>query len=318
MCDTENSRLCVFSPEGHFLTKIASKGAEPEQLNNPMSVTLTRDDDEDIVVTDSVNAAVKVFNQKGELVSVFCQNRTFDFPYGVASMSDHHLVVTDVCQHAVYVLYPSGCVKHKWGKYGDGDLEFDHPYHVTVNADDNIVVCDAGNTAIKLFTQTGVPLQKFTMQDFRLHDEHFIIMQGITVDPDGNLLIIGNSTVYICARNGRLWEVLLPSDGLISPKCLAYSHAGHLVITESGLDHRHEISIYEYDLNDFKMLQRMPLAALMGSATGGVVNRKRKLPKSMDASIESAGIASDMERSMEMESSRELDSMFHTDKTRHS
>ena len=141
------------------------------------------------------------------------------------------------------VLYPTGCKRKQFGKLGENDDELDHPYFVAVNEHNNIIVSDSGNTSIKIFSLDGSLLQKFLMEDFKLFDEHFVLLQGLTVDGIGNIVIVGNNTVYICAGNGRLWEVILPADGLHSPKCVAYSPLGQLVITQCGLDSQHEVSI---------------------------------------------------------------------------
>lgn len=58
--DTENSRLQVYSPSGQLRNVISGKGDAPHQLNHPMCVALTPDSEERVVVTDSVNAAIKV------------------------------------------------------------------------------------------------------------------------------------------------------------------------------------------------------------------------------------------------------------------
>ena len=98
------------------------------------------------------------------------------------------------------------------------------------------------------------------MDDFRLLDESFILLQGIAVDDAGHILVIGNSNIYICAQNGRLWEVIIPSEeqDLHSPKCLAHGNKGQIVVTQVGLDHRHEISVFEYFSEDYHSLKCVP------------------------------------------------------------
>ena len=60
MADTENSRIQIFSSSGKLLQVVSGKGDSPECLNHPMCVALTTDGEERIVVTDSVNASIKV------------------------------------------------------------------------------------------------------------------------------------------------------------------------------------------------------------------------------------------------------------------
>ena len=60
--DSENSRLQIFSNEGKLKSIIGTKGSMPHELNHPMCVCLSNDvaEFENILVTDSVNACVKV------------------------------------------------------------------------------------------------------------------------------------------------------------------------------------------------------------------------------------------------------------------
>ena len=62
MVDSENSRLQIFSNEGKLKSIIGTKGSMPHELNHPMCVCLSNDvaEFENILVTDSVNACVKV------------------------------------------------------------------------------------------------------------------------------------------------------------------------------------------------------------------------------------------------------------------
>ena len=71
MVDSENSRLQIFSNEGKLKSTIGTKGSMPHELNHPMCVCLTRDaaEFENILVTDSVNACVKVTTHQAKFLS---------------------------------------------------------------------------------------------------------------------------------------------------------------------------------------------------------------------------------------------------------
>ena len=233
-------------------------GNLPHQLNRPVCVSLTRDEDECIAVTDSVNASIKIYTQNGTFVKDYCEDGIFDFPHGIAISTAHDYVVTDVCKHCVFVIHPSGSVKKAFGKYGDGVTDFDHPYYVTVNEQNHIIVSDNGNTAVKIFNLEGEILRCHSLRDFKLFNENFLLLQGITVDSDGNILLIGNSTVYILSGNGRLWEVIRPEYGLFSPRCISFSAPDQIILTQSSLDHNYEISVFAYTMEDFKSLRVAP------------------------------------------------------------
>ncbi len=267
MVDTENSRIVMYSPEGHVKVTISHKGAMAHELNHPMCVALTRDGEENICVSDSVNASIKVFGQDGTFITAFSPVATFDFPYGLAITSQHYFVVTDVCRHSVIILYPSGSVRNTFGQYGDSLQDFDHPHFVAVNSHDHVIVSDSGNTCIKTFNLDGTMLQIFIQSDFRLYEEHYILLNGLTVDPDDNIIIIGNCTIYIAARNGRFWEVLIPEDGLHSPKCVSYSPLGQLVVSQCDLDQLHEICTFWYKKEHYWSLRSLPYLTMEDSET---------------------------------------------------
>ena len=69
MVDSENSRLQVFSNDGRLRFVIGRKGALPHELHHPMGVCLSRDSEENILVTDSVNACVKAGILQNNIVS---------------------------------------------------------------------------------------------------------------------------------------------------------------------------------------------------------------------------------------------------------
>lgn len=260
IADTENHRIQIFSSEGNFKFKFGTKGNKPEQINYPMCVAMTTDDN--IVVTDSVNACVKLFAQDGKFLAQYGSSEVFDFPYGLTVTSNNFPVVSDICKHNITVLYPSGGVSHTFGCYGDEPRELDHPYFVAVNKDNQIVVSDVGNSCIKLFTFEGRLLRMFSLQDFRLLHELFASLQGLCSDSDGNMLVICNSTIYILARNGRLWEVVNPTDGLTTPKCLAYSPSGRIIVTQYSFVDQHEVCIFKYSLEDYKSLNALLFYAI--------------------------------------------------------
>jgi len=251
---------------GDFLRRIGEHGSLPHHLSQPMCVALSRDNEEHIIVTDSVNAAVKIFKQNGDFIVAYGDNTMFEFPCGLAVTSHNYIVVSDVCKHCIIVMHRNGEVRNTFGNYGDKITDLDQPYFLCVDQEDRIIISDFGNTSIKIFNIDGIILQYFTQLDFKLHNEHYVTLHGITVDPDGHIVVIGNSSVYIAANNGRFWEVLLPSDGLFSPRGIAYSNTGHLIITEYDEHHKHQVSMFKYNTDDFYSLNSVPALKLRDSS----------------------------------------------------
>ena len=260
LADSENHRIQIFGSEGTFKHKFGSRGTGDADLCYPLCVAITTDDC--IAVTDSVNSHVKVFNQNGDFQRKFGGNNYFEFPYGIAITHDNFPVVTDICKHCVFVLYPSGGICKTFGSYGSSPQEFDHPYYVAVNKEKQIIVSDSGNCSVKIFQFEGKLLRHFTTKDFRISETSFYALQGICTDSHGNSILLCNSTAYIVTKNGRLWEVLTANDGLNYPKCIAFSESGRLVVTQSATLDAHEVAIMEYRAEDFKSLNSLLLYAI--------------------------------------------------------
>ena len=260
VADTENHRIQLFGPDGNFKSKFGEKGTKPEQLSYPIGVAMTTDDR--IVVTDSVNSAVKIFTPHGRLECWAAHANTIEFPHGVAVTCDDEIVVTDICRHCVVVLDAAGEISHCFGRYGDAATEFDHPYGVATNSSKQIIVSDTGNNSIKIFHFAGRLLRHFTTQDFHL--PHMLVsLYGVCTDSDDNILVTCNSAVYILTKNGRLWEVVTGvKDGVTSPRCVAVSKLNRLLLTQAGYDVTHELCIFRYNKEDYKSLNRLVYYAI--------------------------------------------------------
>lgn len=257
--DTENHRIQIFSSDGVFKHKFGTRGNELHELCYPVCVAMTTDDC--IAVTDSVNACIKVFSQNGDFQNKYGSENFLEFPYGIAITHDNFMVLTDICKHRVFVLYPSGGICSEFGEYGTALREFDHPYFVTVNKEKQIIVSDSGNSSVKIFQFEGKLLRVFNSKDYRIGD-NFCALQGLCTDTLDNTIVICNNAVYIVTKNGRLWEVLTAKDGLNYPKCIAFGQSGRLVVTQSVSSESHEVVIMNYCAEDYQSLNSLLLYAI--------------------------------------------------------
>ncbi len=69
--DSDNSRVQVFGSDLRLRVVLGSRGSLPHQFNQPMCVSLTRDPAENLVITDSANASVKVRAAAGDSCTGF-------------------------------------------------------------------------------------------------------------------------------------------------------------------------------------------------------------------------------------------------------
>lgn len=218
-----------------------------------------------VALTDSVNATVKIFSLQGQLVQMAGGNDVFDYPHGIAVSKEGEFVVTDISKHSITVMNKEGGIIHSFGEYGTDHYEFDHPYYVCLDHEKHITVSDYGNCCIKTFSFDGRGLRTFKQDDFKLMNESFVSLQGITCDSEGNILVICNSTVYLLARNGRLWDVVTPKDGLINPKSVSVSVSAQnrIIVSQADPDSsKHEICIYKYNCEDYRSVNSVQFYAI--------------------------------------------------------
>ncbi len=274
VADTDNRRVQVFSVTGAVLAVIGDTGGQPRQLLHPLGVAVTPPSpgsSQSVVVTDGVAACVKAYSLSGDLLDVLGDTGTFALPYGVAlSHCGQRVLVTDLCHHSVTVLSPNGRTLGRFGQFGDGPSDLDHPYFLAVDSRDTVIVSNSGTTTVKLFTMTGQLLRAFSLSDFRLPGEHFLLLHGVAVDTADNILVVGNSSVYVLASDGRLWEVLVPDDGIQSPRAVCSSPRGYLVLSQSGTaESGDKLSVFRYISDDF-----LPLKCLTDRVTPGGGHRQ--------------------------------------------
>lgn len=284
--DSENGRVQHFTGDGIFIQVIASRGSATglyesvlcrpgtsltasvldalpnlhkegiEQLGYPLCVALSCNDTV-VMVTDAIHACVKLFTiLNADFITCYGQGH-LRYPCGLAVTSEGDIIVTDLALHSVLIFTQRGKLRHSFGNYGQSPEQMDQPCFVAVNEENQIIISDTGNTSVKIFSLNGQLLQCFTDQNFHINSDHCIILQGITVDDEGNTLIVANNSVYILAANGRFWDVLASSDGLHGPRAIAY-HKDTLVITQYDLHTtKHQVSVFKYQKQHFRSLKTL-------------------------------------------------------------
>ncbi|ELT96519.1 hypothetical protein CAPTEDRAFT_46798, partial [Capitella teleta] len=159
VADTGNHRLVIFGSDRQLKKVISSRGHLPHQLHFPICVALApshNEDEEEILVTDSVNASVKAFRQNGDFIrQVENGGEAFDFPHGIAVSKNSCIAVTDLIKHSVVLMSMNGDIRCEFGCYGSQPQQLDHPNHVAISNDDHVIICDTGNAAVKFFSLSG-------------------------------------------------------------------------------------------------------------------------------------------------------------------
>ena len=137
----QDGRTCVIG---------AGLGSDPGQLNKPSSVAVSHEGK--LVVADSGNHRIQIFDQDGSLHCVFghagSEEGEFKDPRAVAINSQNEILVSDTNNHRIQIFDARGRLQRCFGRLGDGNNEFRMPRKVAIGPCDDIVVADKINNRV--------------------------------------------------------------------------------------------------------------------------------------------------------------------------
>jgi sugar lactone lactonase YvrE len=177
------------------------KGPKRRELVSPIGVACDRNDD--IYVTDSVRAAVYVFDTRGKFLRTLGDSQ-LRRPTGLAlDMKSRRLYLTDTLRHQVLILGLDGSLIRAIGRRGTGPGEFNFPTALTLSGS-NLHVVDSMNFRIQTLTAEGAYLSSFG----RIGTQTGTLNRpkGIAADADGNLYVADAlfETVQVFSPQGAL------------------------------------------------------------------------------------------------------------------
>lgn len=153
IADSGNSRLQIFSPEGHLLGKLESR-----YFVRPWGVTVTRDNL--IGVTDYNLHKVLIFDKRGTMKLQFGTRGSGDGelnnPAGIVVDDEDQFVIADRSNHRVQIFQRDGTYVTKFGGKGTGDGMMRFPAGVAVDKSGHLYVADTLNNRIQIFSLTAV------------------------------------------------------------------------------------------------------------------------------------------------------------------
>ena len=186
--------------------KWGSRGSEPGAFTWPRGVAVAPDNH--VVVADSSNHRVQVFDAKGRFVKEFGHygnaEAEFDCQAGVAVNRIGQYIVADRYNHRIQVFDPSGRFLRVFGSQGSSDGKFSYPWGVTTDALGFIYVCDKENHRIQVFQSDGTFVGKFGSLGNRpgqLEHPHYIAVSST------NRVIVSDSNnhrIQVFDVNGKV------------------------------------------------------------------------------------------------------------------
>ena len=102
VADKDNNCVKVFDEKGQFLYKFGEKGNGDGQLNLPYGLCV--DKHNNVFLCDGENNRVQQFTLEGTFTGKTSTNNQFGWPWGVTTMLDDRILVTDFRKKEVYIL----------------------------------------------------------------------------------------------------------------------------------------------------------------------------------------------------------------------
>nr|CAG4648513.1 EOG090X01W2 [Polyphemus pediculus] len=262
VCDKENHRVQVFQSDGTFVGKFGSLGNRPGQLEHPHYIAVqmkfgTRGSeqgsftwprgvavgpDNSIVVADSSNHRVQVFDAKGRFLKEFGLygngEGEFDCLAGVAINRIGQFIIADRYNHRIQVFDPSGRFLRVFGAQGSTDGKFSYPWGVTTDALGFIYVCDKENHRVQVFQSDGTFVGKFGSLGNRpgqLEHPHYIAVSST------NRVIVSDSNnhrIQVFDVNGKVITTFggegADEGSFKFPRGVAVDDQGYIIVADSG------------------------------------------------------------------------------------
>ena len=239
IADLGRSCVHLYIPTERRYLKIYGNGRE--ELQSPVSAVF--DDESRLYVSDSVNGAIYVFDQKG--APLFSIKKAGDAallkPTGLSYASGKKILyAVDTLAHKVYAFAPNGALLFSFGGPGEKEGQFNFPTHIVTPPGGRLYVTDAMNFRIQVFDSSGTFLTSFGHHGNGSGD--LSMPKGIAVDRAGVIYVVdtlfdniqlfdlaGNFLFTIGGRGTGHGEFWLPSGVFLDSQdrlyvCDTYNH----------------------------------------------------------------------------------------------
>ena len=181
------------SPKQSLLMTFGSRGSQPGLFTWPRGIAVGPDNS--IVVADSSNHRVQVFNEHGQhRFSFGCYGNgegEFDCLAGVAVNKIGQYIIADRYNHRIQIFDASGHFIRCFGSQGTVDGKFSYPWGITTDALGLIYVCDKENHRVQVKCHYACIDGQITMVIFFLQvfqsDGSFVSKFGVMGSKPGNL-----------------------------------------------------------------------------------------------------------------------------------
>ena len=221
------------------------QGSGEGMFQHPYGVAVS--DGDEMVVADSNNHRVQVFDSNGTFLRFFGREGKnageFKYPVGVAINKDRNISVADTNNHRIQIFSWEGWHVGSFGSQGSLDSQLLNPWGLSLDSTGNFIVADTGNNVIKIFTPDGRFVMKIGGQDcfsFPIHcvqcGEYFLVS-----DLFEHCIKVFNREGHFQYKFGKQGK----GDGEFHfPRFLSVTQSKHLLVCDED---NHRIQVFDVD-----------------------------------------------------------------------
>ena len=175
--DGRNALVHQFSPELELVQRFGGGGADMAGLLEPSDMALSPDESR-LFVVDAGQGCVFAFDTRAESTPEKAQCATQSFgdeaqseerlqrPYGICTLPDGRILVTDAGRHRVVVFDSQGNPETAWGSPGLGAGELFQPRGLALDGAGRVIVMDHANHRGMVFDPEGGFLDAFGSRSY--------------------------------------------------------------------------------------------------------------------------------------------------------
>ena len=220
-------------------------GSGDGMFKYPLRVAVS--DRDEIVVADSWNHRVQVFDSNGTFLRSFGHKGEnageFIYPNGIAIDNDKNVFVADMGNHRVQILSWEGRHLGSFGGKGSLDSQLSYPWGLSLDSTGNVIVADTGNKLIKIFTPDGRFVMKIGGQGSFTYPVHCVQCGEyfIVSDSSEHCIKVFNSEGHFQYKFGKQGR----GDGKFDhPWFLSVTQSKHLLVCDVK---NYRIQVFELD-----------------------------------------------------------------------
>jgi len=236
------TQLTNYLTKSSTRVKFGRRGGDVGCFTWPRGISVNEDGE--IVVADSSNHRIQVFDGHGEFLRQFGQygqaDGEFDCLAGVCvNKNNGQIVIADRYNHRIQIFTSQGGWIRSFGEEGYWDGQMSYPWGVACAPDGNIFVCDKENHRVQVFHPNGTFMYSFGRlgcDDGCFENPHYV-----SVSEDGEKVVVsdsGNHRIQLFTPTGQ-HEKTIGREGTLNgqfkyPRGVLFDREGYILVGDSG------------------------------------------------------------------------------------